>query len=296
MSKLIALGIGGDILRWIEAFLSDRKQQVIVAGERSMWSEVRSGVPQGSVLGPILFVIFINDMPKQLSSVRKMFAADAKVYREVNCTEDYNSLQSDLDIMSEWSHKWQLPFNVEKCKCMHFGTRNPKRMANQMLEESSEERELGVIIDESLKFHRHAASAVIWGPHYKGEQVMVEQVQKRATKLIPCIQHLPYDQRLKILMLPSLMYRRRRGDMLQTFKIVTNRVNVNKDHFLKFNEMHTRGHQYKLRKPMSIKLVRSQWFSHRIVNNWNSLSQEVVQAKTVNEFKTKINILERPSI
>ena len=131
---------------------------------------------------------------------------------------------------------------------------------------------------------------VIWGPHYKGDQVMVEKDQKRATKLIPCIRHLPYDQRLKILKLPSLMYRRRRGDMLQTFKIVTNRVNINKDKFLKLNEIQTRGHQYKLRKPMSTKLVRSQYFSHRIVNDWNSLSQEVVQAKTVNEFKTKIDI------
>ena len=131
---------------------------------------------------------------------------------------------------------------------------------------------------------------VIWGPHYKGDQVMVEEVQKRATKLILCIEHLPYDQRLKLLKLPSLMSRRRRGDMLHTFKIVTNRVNVNKDHFLKFNEMHTRGHQYKLRKPMPTKLVRSQCVSHRIVNDWNSLSQEVVQAKTVNEFKTKIDI------
>ena len=82
---------------------------------------------QGSVLGLILFVIFIHDMPNQLSSMCKMFADDAKVYREVNCMEDYNSLQSDLVIMSEWSHKWQLPFNVKKCKCMHFGTRNPKR-------------------------------------------------------------------------------------------------------------------------------------------------------------------------
>ena len=106
VSKLIALGIGGDILGWMEAFLSNRKQ-VIVEAEKSMWSKVRSGVPQGSVLGPILFVIFINDMPKQLSNVCKMFADGAKVYSEVNYTEDYNSLQTGLD-MSEWSHKWQL--------------------------------------------------------------------------------------------------------------------------------------------------------------------------------------------
>ena len=78
-----------------------------------------SGVPQGSVLGPLLFVVFINDMPKSLSSVCKMFADDAKVYREVNCMEDYESLQPDLDIMSKWSHKWQLPFNETKCKSMH---------------------------------------------------------------------------------------------------------------------------------------------------------------------------------
>ena len=145
-----------------------------------------------------------------------------------------------------------------------------------MLEESGEERDLGVIIDESLIdtrqqqlrkqilfwgllkvllpwIHKHYHYCTNqWRPH-KVDQVMVEKVQKRATKLIPCIRHLPYDQRLKILKLPSLMYRRRRGDMLQTFKIVTNRVNINKDKFLKLNEMQTRGHQYKLRKPMSTK-------------------------------------------
>ena len=102
---------------------------------------------------------------------------------------------------------------------------------------------------------------VIWGPHYKGDQQMVEKVQKRATKLIPNIPHFSYAQRLKILKLPSLMYRRRRGAMLETYKIVTNKVNANKDHFFKFNVMQTRGHQYKLSKPMSTKLVKSQCFS-----------------------------------
>ena len=73
---------------------------------------------------------------------------------------------------------------------------------------------------------------VIWGPHYKGDQEMVEKVQKRATKLISNIWHLPYVQRLKILKLPSLMHRRRRGDMLETYKIITNKANIDKNHFL----------------------------------------------------------------
>ena len=114
IKKLKALGIRGDNLGWIEAFPTNRKQKVIVEGETSTWSEVRSGVPQVSVLGPILFVVFINDILKSLSSVCKMFADDTKVYREVNCTEDYESLQLDLDITSKWSHKWQLPFNETK--------------------------------------------------------------------------------------------------------------------------------------------------------------------------------------
>ena len=161
ITKLKALGIRDDILGWIESFLTNRKQKVIVEGETSTWSEVMSGVPQGSALGPILFVVFINDMPKSLSSVCKMFTDDAKVYREVNCTEDCESLQLDLDIMSEWPHKWQLPFNETKCKCMYFGTPKMKyTMKNHILEESSEERDLGVIIDDSLKFRRHAAEAV----------------------------------------------------------------------------------------------------------------------------------------
>ena len=107
--------------------------------------EISNGVPQGSALGPILFVVLINDMPKSLSSVCKMFEDDAKVYRELDCRDDNNLLQGDLDIMSEWLYKWQLPFNETKCECMHFGTRNPK-MKNHVLEDSSEERNLGIVI------------------------------------------------------------------------------------------------------------------------------------------------------
>ena len=117
----------------------------------------------------------------------------------------------------------------------------------------------------------------IWGPHYNGDQVIVEKVQKRATKLVSSIWHLPYEQ--KVLKLPSLMHRRRRGDMLETYKVVTNKPNVDKSHFFEFSFAPTRGHQYQLRRLKSTKLARIQNFSQRVVTDWNSLPKELVQAR-----------------
>ena len=85
------------------------------------------------------------------------------------------------------------------------------------------------------------------------------------------------------------MHRRRRGDMLETYKIVTNKVNVNKNHFFDFSNAPTRGHQYKIRKLKSTKLVKSQTFSQRVINDCKSLPQEVIHASTINEFKAKID-------
>ena len=130
---------------------------------------------------------------------------------------------------------------------------------------------------------------VIWGPHYKGDQVIVEKVQKRATKLVSIIWHLQYEQRLKVLKLPSLMYRRRWRDMLETYKIITNKANVDKSHFFEFSITPTRGHQYKLRRMKSTKLARIQSFSQREVMDRNSLPKEVVRARTVDEFKAKLD-------
>ena len=98
---------------------------------------------------------------------------------------------------------------------------------------------------------------VIWGPHYKGDQVIVNKVQKRATKLVSTIWHLPCEQRLKVLTLPSLMHGRRRGDMLEMYKIITNKANVDKSHFFEFSTTPTRGHQYKLRRMKSTELART---------------------------------------
>ena len=98
-----------DCRLWIETFLTDRKQRVCVEGGLSNWEDVLRGIPQGSVLGPTLFVVFINDMPDVIS---KMFADDAKVFRQIETSADTATLQDDLDHPTDWSLKWQMNFNV----------------------------------------------------------------------------------------------------------------------------------------------------------------------------------------
>ena len=117
--KLKAHGIGDSITDWIEQWLTDRRQRVVVDGEVSNWKSVLSGVPQGSVLGPILFLIYINDLDDSITSNVLKFADDTKLFRKVNTDGDKQHLQNDLDRLVKWSEKWQMLFNFGKCKCLH---------------------------------------------------------------------------------------------------------------------------------------------------------------------------------
>ena len=105
LKKLNAYGISGHILNWIEHFLKERKQRVSISGHLSDWADVLSGIPQGSVLGPTLFLIFINDLPDRVNSLVKIFADDTKMYSIINDQSDIDSLQKDLDNLAEWSEK-----------------------------------------------------------------------------------------------------------------------------------------------------------------------------------------------
>ena len=105
--KLKAHGIGNDVINWIEKWLTHRRQRVIVDGEIS----VLSGVPQGSVLGPMLFLIYINDLEDEISSKVLKFADDTTVFRKVTNDTDKQSLQDDLDKLVKWSEKWQMLLN-----------------------------------------------------------------------------------------------------------------------------------------------------------------------------------------
>ena len=110
---------------WVEAFLTGRTQQVLVEGVLSSSSTVKSGVPQGSVLGPLLFLLYINDLPDCVLSSVKIFADDSKLFGPVETLEAREHLQHDLQEVGNWSLQWQLPFNLDKCKVLHLGPGNP---------------------------------------------------------------------------------------------------------------------------------------------------------------------------
>jgi ribonuclease P/MRP protein subunit RPP40 len=157
--------VRGRVLEWIRSWLSGRKQRVVLNGKFSSWLEVLSGVPQGSVLGPLLFVIFINDMDdtvEHLTSILRKFADDTKLGKKVRTDKERQELQAALDKLCHWADRWGMEFNVSKCKVMHMGHANQKHdyyMNGQQLEKSEEERDIGVMITSNLKPSAQCAKA-----------------------------------------------------------------------------------------------------------------------------------------
>jgi hypothetical protein len=115
-NKLEAYGFRGKILKWLNDFLTNRKQRVVIGSAQSNWLDVLSGVPQGSVLGPLLFVIFINDLPDQFRNECKLFADDSKVIATIRNSSDLAAVQEDLDQAVSWSNKWNLGSTSENAR------------------------------------------------------------------------------------------------------------------------------------------------------------------------------------
>ena len=116
--KLDYIGVRGNLLRWIQAFLVSRRQRVVVNGYSSDWSTVSSSVPQGSILGPLLFLLYVNDIGTHLKSQIRLFADDCTIFREIASREDCEVLQSDVHKLYQWTCKWKLHLNLSKCKAL----------------------------------------------------------------------------------------------------------------------------------------------------------------------------------
>ena len=158
--KLHHIGVRGLLLSWIRDFLTERSQRVVLEGKASSISAVSSGVPQGSVLGPLLFLVFINDMPDVVKSNIRLFADDALLYRAINSTEDAEALQEDLARLESWEATWQMPFNPSKCEVLRVT--NKKRIVTALysihgttLHLVDAAKYLGVTIQGSLSWKTH---------------------------------------------------------------------------------------------------------------------------------------------
>jgi hypothetical protein len=156
--------IGGNVMQWLKAYLNNRRQRVRIGTALSEWSVVTSGVPQGSILGPILFIMYVNDIDGvlNLSNIYK-FADDTKVLSIVNTKEDCRRFQQNIDALTAWSEKWKMPYNSQKSAVIHFGKNNPQFsyiMNGTCIPVSSVERDLGILIDNKLCFDAHINSIV----------------------------------------------------------------------------------------------------------------------------------------
>ncbi|BHF64082.1 hypothetical protein SprV_0200708100 [Sparganum proliferum] len=119
--KLSRAGVRGKLLMWIRSFLIGRSQAVHVSDQQSAEVAVRSGVPQGSVLGPTLFLVYVNDCANELNCDVAMFADDIKIWSTIRSEVDEARLQTNLDHLEQWSKDWLLPFNVNKCNFLRVG-------------------------------------------------------------------------------------------------------------------------------------------------------------------------------
>ena len=319
----------------------DRVQQVNVNGINSEWVNITSGIPQGSVLGPILFILYINDLPENIVSNVYVFADDTKVFETINSPNDQHTLQNDLHYLTSWSSECLLRFHPDKCNSMHVGKTIQQEYAynlkidNTALELGGiQEQDIGVIIDSNLEFDKHInqktnkANSImavitrsfttlyqhnfvplnkvllrshldyaisIWSPYKQKYKDAIENVQRRATKQLPVMKDIPYEERLERLKLSTLAYRRTRGDMIEVYKLlqgkydndVSNIIKLHKDSVTREG---TRGHSLKLFLERACTNVRKESFSLRVIRLWNDLTEVVVTAPSVNSFK---NCLDR---
>lgn len=160
LGKLEHYGIRGPILSWFNAFLTTRQQRVVVDGAKSLWSPVLSGVPQGTVAGPIMFLLHINDLPACVSSQVRLFADDCLLYRPITCTEDQLRLQRDLDILCDWASRWGMKFNPSKCAIMRIARSNTPltriySMTGIPISQVEEAKYLGLTLSDDLSWSTH---------------------------------------------------------------------------------------------------------------------------------------------
>ena len=319
--KLRQAGIRGKVLDWISSFLSNRRQRVVLRNGVSSWRDVTSGVPQGSILGPILFLIYVNDIPDSVQSTAKMFADDTKLYRKVQNLRDCDTLQEDLNTLASWSQTWLLNFNATKCVVLKI-----KQSLDYIytlngvdLEQVSDQKDLGVIISDDLKPGKHIVEVTKKANQRIGlihrcftnltdkkvsilYQSLVRPIleygspawdpwQKKDIDLLESVQKRCFRFCVDKPELESLESRRKNCNLNEMYKFTHNLYKSDPSQFFSKPYRKLRGHSYKLYQKFSKTDTRKYFFANRHTTDWNRLTETTVSAPSLPRFKESLRSL-----
>jgi hypothetical protein len=328
LRKLEAYGIVDEVLKWIDSFLTGRTFRVKVGSTLSQSSPVLTGVPQGSVLGPLLFLVYINDLPDVITSECLLYADDLKIWN----ASDPSSLQIDIDAIKQWSADWRLPIHADKCVHMSLGGDSANRFVfhgsdgELAIPTSDRKKDLGIWLSSSLSFsHHHRMTAgkafmvlrmlrrafpriekadfqVLYGVYVRpilefANCVVYSGLKKDAT----CLERV---QRTATKMVEGLRHfsYADRLHILDLYPLDTRRLRGDLIYtyslfrsgdegiyFATSETLHLRGHRRKIFKPRFRTFIRQHFFSCRVVNHWNNLPSSISDASSCDSFKALLD-------
>jgi hypothetical protein len=327
LSKLNSLGISEQIFIWVKNFLYNRMQYVELGGARSKEIHVPSGVPQGSVLGPLLFLVYFEAAGLNGPTGLLKFADDSKLFGS-----NAQDLQRDVDVFVRSIHELGMRIAVNKCCSVTYSCNGTASEAftihDQVIDSRSGEKDIGVYVDQQLKFSEHCQqitskanslsfrifqsfatrdpkflfsifktyvrpilehNSTVWSPSLKEDIRRVEGPQRRFTKRLSGYEtEFTYLQRLHALGEETLLVRRIKADLVLVYKIIHGLVDGLGDLIQFARVMRTRGHLYKI-VPQRFRVnSRKNFFSVRVAHLWNDLPSEVVESRTLAIFKAKL--------
>lgn len=347
IDKLRSIGFSGKLIDWIASFLQGRVMNVKVKDRVSRPRPVTSGVPQGSVLGPLLFLVYIDSIASNLSSEYKIFADDLKLYACVKhvpgTTVSSSSLiQNDIDTLHATAASWCLKINPSKCAVLRFARPRASLpppvyfLDGQQIPHVETYCDLGVVVDQQLKFHDHIRTVVqkasglshsflkstvcrspqfmmflytshirpiieycscLWHTGFVEDLRVLENIQRRWTKRIDGLKTLSYADRLETLNLYSVQGRLIRADLIQCWKVFNGQSCLSPDDMFNLRpQTRTRGHCFHIFPIHSHTDIRQRFFSVRCVRAWNALPADVVCSPSLGSFKRMLDVHARGSL